>query len=150
MCLLSYLWKLIFLLPTNFGKMVWEIWLSSYRKQFLFVCKELFLSLPKLLEGCCAIDYYYFLAPRRSLNIVFYIIKSVFKVLSTETYNTNGFIHFQYRNDSLSYELISSTAFQLYSVKKLLNVSRLLLTSDPPRLRSSDKHIIGTNMFCLL
>ena len=23
-------------------------------------------------------------------------------------------------------------------------------TSDPPRLRSSDKHIIGTNMFCLL
>ena len=25
-----------------------------------------------------------------------------------------------------------------------------LHTSDPPRLRSSDKHIIGTNMFCLL
>ena len=26
----------------------------------------------------------------------------------------------------------------------------LLPTSDPPRLRSSDKHIIGTNMFGLL
>ena len=26
----------------------------------------------------------------------------------------------------------------------------ILITSDPPRLHSSDKHIIGTNMFCLL
>ena len=29
-------------------------------------------------------------------------------------------------------------------------VYKLYKTSDPPRLRSSDKHIIGTNMFCLL
>ena len=28
--------------------------------------------------------------------------------------------------------------------------TELYNTSDPPRLRSSDKHIIGTNMFCLL
>ena len=34
--------------------------------------------------------------------------------------------------------------------KKGNKINICIYISDPPRLRSSDKHIIGTNMFCLL
>ena len=42
------------------------------------------------------------------------------------------------------------TSLDLVIQKFVAVVVYLFTTSDPPRLHSSDKHIIGTNMFCLL